>query len=341
MKNSTTQLGLTACLCFGGWHGGGVRAFVIPSSLSHAVGWTLTSSSSSRSTALHAAGGGKKKRRRRKTAPVGSAAPATEDAEVKGDGDDDDEEVKATTPKVPVINSQFSFDRNEAIALGITDAEEDENIIPAFAPPSAGGIDLTKGAVELPTFGDAMKKNKRKKDAPPVDEDEEEDDRDRIDRGDISSFKKLLEVEPNADTDASFFEAEEYGIVSALLAEGSRPFLGIPSGPLQVGHFIGALVVVLMAFVEYPGFPLTNLPSPLRGALQGGLGTIYTINVVLAIVSTFQAAERNQPKILWATKCLTVGGLAYDQLTQLPTTKQIEERKAKKGRRALKKKNKK
>ena len=47
-------------------------------------------------------------------------------------------------------------------------------------------------------------------------------------------------------------------------------FVGIPSGPLQVGHFIGALVIVLMAFVEYPGFPLTNIPTPLRGALQGG-----------------------------------------------------------------------
>jgi len=58
--------------------------------------------------------------------------------------------------------------------------------------------------------------------------------------------------------------------VSALLGERALPFLGIPTGPLQVGHFIGALVIVLMAFVEYPGFPLTNLPSPLRGSLQGG-----------------------------------------------------------------------
>ena len=37
-----------------------------------------------------------------------------------------------------------------------------------------------------------------------------------------------------------------------------------------MGHFIGALGIVLCAFVEYPGFPLTNLPTPLRGALQGG-----------------------------------------------------------------------
>jgi hypothetical protein len=81
---------------------------------------------------------------------------------------------------------------------------------------------------------------------------------------------KLLEQQPYADADDSFFEEQEYSTVSALLGERAKPFLGIPTGPLQVGHFIGALVIVLMAFVEYPGFPLTNLPSPLRVALQGG-----------------------------------------------------------------------
>jgi hypothetical protein len=79
-----------------------------------------------------------------------------------------------------------------------------------------------------------------------------------------------LEQQPYADSDASLFEEEEYGIVQALLGERAAPFLSIPLGPLQVGHFIGALVIVLMAFIEYPGFPLTNLPSPLRGAFQGG-----------------------------------------------------------------------
>jgi hypothetical protein len=79
-----------------------------------------------------------------------------------------------------------------------------------------------------------------------------------------------LEQQPFADADDSYFEEEEYGPVSALLGERAKPFLSIPSGPLQVGHFIGALGIVLMAFVEYPGFPLTNLPTPLRDCLQGG-----------------------------------------------------------------------
>jgi hypothetical protein len=79
-----------------------------------------------------------------------------------------------------------------------------------------------------------------------------------------------LEQQPFADADDSFFEEEAYGTVSALLGERAKPFIGIPTGPLQVGHFVGALGLLLMAYVEYPGFPLTNLPTPLRDCLQGG-----------------------------------------------------------------------
>ena len=79
-----------------------------------------------------------------------------------------------------------------------------------------------------------------------------------------------MEQQPFADADESYFEEEQYGAVSALLGERARPFLSIPLGPLQVGHFIGSLVFFLMAFIEYPGFPLTNLPTPLRECFQGG-----------------------------------------------------------------------
>lgn len=77
-------------------------------------------------------------------------------------------------------------------------------------------------------------------------------------------------MDPFADADDSFFEEEEYNEISALLGERAKPFLGIPFGPLQVGHFIGSLVILMMAFIEYPGFPLTNLPTPIRDSLQGG-----------------------------------------------------------------------
>lgn len=115
--------------------------------------------------------------------------------------------------------------------------------------------------------------------------------RKKIKRSDVEAYTKLLEMDPLADEDSSYFEEEGVDFISALLGDvepgvgtesdentnksGKRvlkktSFLGIGSGPLQVGHFFGALSAVLMAFVEYPGFPLTNLPDPLRGALQGG-----------------------------------------------------------------------
>jgi hypothetical protein len=115
--------------------------------------------------------------------------------------------------------------------------------------------------------------------------------RKKIKRSDVEAFNKLLEMDPIADEDDSYFEDRGIDFISALLGDvepgvgtdsdessnktGKKvqkktSFLGIGSGPLQVGHFIGALGVVLMAFVEYPGFPLTNLPDPLRGSLQGG-----------------------------------------------------------------------
>ena len=84
------------------------------------------------------------------------------------------------------------------------------------------------------------------------------------------SSPQLLEQQPFSDADDSLFEEEEYTTISALLGERSAKFIGIPAGPIQVGHFIGALGIFLMAFVQYPGFPLTNLPTPMREALQGG-----------------------------------------------------------------------
>ena len=129
-----------------------------------------------------------------------------------------------------------------------------------------------------------------------------------------------------------------------------------------MGHFIGSLGIILMAFIQYPGFPLTNLPTPLRDSLQGGmenlsvcalflcviphhtfcsrlhrffvgLAVTYAINLVLAIMAAFKAGERGQPTLLWVAKTFSVGGLAYDQLTQLPTLDESSKKaSAKRGR---------
>lgn len=171
--------------------------------------------------------------------------------------------------------------------------------------------------------------------------------RKRIKRSDIKAYEQLLEMDPTADEDDSYFEDEGIDFISALLgdvepgignesdessnmsgnkAQKKTSFLGIGSGPLQVGHFIGALGVILMAFVEYPGFPLTNLPDALRGALQEGLGTIYLINTVLAILSAISAPSRKQSSLLWGAKTFAVGAIAYDQLMQIPTPEELRDR---------------
>jgi hypothetical protein len=80
-------------------------------------------------------------------------------------------------------------------------------------------------------------------------------------------------------------------------------------------------------------FSLTAFPHT-------GLATVYFINAVLAGLVVFKAPERGQPLGLWIPKTLAVGGLAFDQLMQLPTLDEIEKAKAVKGRRAIKNKKK-
>ena len=63
---------------------------------------------------------------------------------------------------------------------------------------------------------------------------------------------------------------------------------------------------------------------------------MYAINTVLAVLAAFKAGERGQPIPLWVAKTFSVGGLAFDQLTQLPTLEEVEAAKSKKGARALK-----
>ena len=56
----------------------------------------------------------------------------------------------------------------------------------------------------------------------------------------------------------------------------------------------------------------------------------------MAVLAVFKASERGQPAGLWAAKTFSVGGLAFDQLTQLPTLAEVEEMKNRKGARAIK-----
>lgn len=272
-------------------------------------------------SALNMAEDGKKKRRRRKEVSTTSSPEKSEAAS----GED--------LPTIDELKSLANFSPSVKKKMSLNDAVPSTNLSPVGGDGFLETQD--KSLVALPDIRDALKLKEMKK----VEEEEKEARaRPKISKKDKKAYLQLLEEQPFADADPSYFEDEKYGTISALLGEGAKPFLGIPPGPLQVGHFIGALGIVLCAFVEYPGFPLTNLPTPLRDALQGGLFTIYLVNAVLAVFATFKANERGQSALLWGVKTFSVGGLAFDQLTQLPTLKEAQELENRKGARAVKKK---
>ncbi|KAL7464086.1 hypothetical protein ACHAXS_004425 [Conticribra weissflogii] len=204
-----------------------------------------------------------------------------------------------------LAKEQMMYDQEEDLTAFIPQKLEDDDRISAAA--SKAGFSVTGGtneggiAAEVEDLFDSREFLQRKREKQLEEQGQSNSDggvptKKKIKRSDIKAYTRLLEMDPLADEEDSYFEDEEgVDVISALLGDVERgvgsanvglqnqekdgskanakkktSFLGIGSGPLQVGHFIGSLGVILMAFVEYPGFPLTNLPDPLRGALQGG-----------------------------------------------------------------------
>mmetsp|Transcript_2287 Transcript_2287/g.4166 ORF Transcript_2287/g.4166 Transcript_2287/m.4166 type:complete len:396 (+) Transcript_2287:73-1260(+) len=313
-----------------------------------------------------ASGDGTSKRRRRKrkksTEDASSPAPATPSQAAAADNNDAKKASAAALAAQLLAQEQMMFDEDDLTSFTPQKLEEDDRI--AAAASKAGfsltnnndNTELNDDGTQLEDLFDSREFLQRKREKQMEDQTKVGKPssviptKNKIKRSDVAAYTKLLEMDPLADEDSSYFEDEnegKIGIIQALLGDvepgvgtdtdeasnmsGNRvqkktSFLGIGSGPLQVGHFIGALGVVLMAFVEYPGFPLTDLPSQLRGALQGGLATIYGINLVMAVIAALSAPGRNQPALLWGAKTFAVGGIAYDQLMQIPTPKELEER---------------
>jgi hypothetical protein len=69
--------------------------------------------------------------------------------------------------------------------------------------------------------------------------------------------KALKELEP----------IEDYDLSAGILGEG-RPVMGIGLPYLQSCHTVWLLVSLLCTFVDFPGFPLTNLPFEIREFLK-------------------------------------------------------------------------
>lgn len=296
------------------------------------------------------------KRRRRKRKKTDAAKPTAPSPAAPAAVDNDKKQSAQAMAQQILAQEQMMFDEPEEdlTAFAPQNLEEDDRIAAAASRAgfSVGGPDPSGPDTQLEDLFDSRQFLQRKREKQ-LEEDagdgrskQSVPRKNKIKRSDVAAYTRLLELDPTADEDDSYFEDEGIGVISALLGDvepgvgetdetanrtgkgvqKKTSFLGFGTGPLQVGHFIGALVVVLMAFVQYPGFPLTNLPDPLRGALQGGLATIYLVNIVLAVFAAISAPTRNQPSLLWAAKTFAVGGIAYDQLMQIPTPEETAER---------------
>ncbi|CAM9135823.1 unnamed protein product [Chrysoparadoxa australica] len=153
-----------------------------------------------------------------------------------------------------------------------------------------------------------------------------------VSRKDIKSFTRLLELDPEADSDDTLFTTPEYDSFSAVLGE-SRPFLGIPNAYIQIGHLILLVASLVCGLLYTPGagFPLTELPKEIRSFIQEGLLITYAINAVISFAARGKAEDLKQPVNFWGIKCFLLGGLAYNELTQL---EELAKQKPVKGSRA-------
>jgi hypothetical protein len=110
-----------------------------------------------------------------------------------------------------------------------------------------------------------------------------------------------------------------------LRVVGTAPRLRVPAIVASLSLLIPCCVLYYAAY-----------RIPLAVAVVTGLAVVYLINAGLAAFAVLKAGERGQPGPLWALKTFSVGGLALDQLMQLPTLEEVERAKSRKGKRALK-----
>lgn len=183
-----------------------------------------------------------------------------------------------------------------------------------------------------------MKRRKEKRPARETDDGKEKEEEDStpsrfssVSRSDPKGLALLLESDPTGfdpsparspGKKSSSLNSEDYSVISLALGEGGRSFYGVPFAALQVGHGILSLVLLLISTVDYPGFPLTSLPPTVRQAVGGAMMATYGVNAALAlyvVAGEVPNREGQEDKgILWGVKTLAVGGLALDQIRQIP-----------------------
>lgn len=157
-----------------------------------------------------------------------------------------------------------------------------------------------------------------------------------------ASAEDLLLREIEKDPDFLFQTGnatDEYDLTSALIGTGTPNKQGVYVNPyVQSGHVLLLVVILLCAFVYYPGFPLTELDIETTDWLKRGLALTYVFNLGLSFFSYREAKKRNQPPFFWAAKTAFIGGLAFSELrANAPTDEEKKKRSAgRKKKRAAK-----
>lgn len=132
--------------------------------------------------------------------------------------------------------------------------------------------------------------------------------------GDEGRQKLIDEIEKEPDFVMKTTK-KNYDMTSAIFGRGQPNSQGVYVLPyLQSAHLVLTGIALLVAFVYYPGFPLTESTEEVRDIIKKGISITYAFNAFLAVLAYRSAGQRAQPPLFWALKTLVLGELAFGEL---------------------------
>eukprot|EP00639_Heterosigma_akashiwo_P033603 CAMPEP_0194725294 /NCGR_PEP_ID=MMETSP0296-20130528/25907_1 /TAXON_ID=39354 /ORGANISM="Heterosigma akashiwo, Strain CCMP2393" /LENGTH=314 /DNA_ID=CAMNT_0039629693 /DNA_START=174 /DNA_END=1114 /DNA_ORIENTATION=+ len=237
-------------------------------------------------------------------------------AVMKEDAPQEVAEADAAADGTKAQKPLYSFDPDLQFQLPVESESKGDidSSTPLASSPSSQEVVKEGKGLALPELKDSRSRRKKRKQEQQA---ELEAESSPISRKDIEEFKKMLDLEPQLEP-GRILPEEEVDLAALVLGVGARKFFFVERAYLQAGHLVLTAVVLLCAFVEYPGLPLTELPYELRDFLKAGLAVVFAINAVLAGAAGVTAKGLgNQPVGFWVGKTFLLGGLAYDQVTSI------------------------
>mmetsp|Transcript_143433 Transcript_143433/g.267331 ORF Transcript_143433/g.267331 Transcript_143433/m.267331 type:complete len:303 (-) Transcript_143433:91-999(-) len=151
---------------------------------------------------------------------------------------------------------------------------------------------------------------------------------------DVRRMKELIKIDPSTLSPAervkrqmelltfgdigvpTLDEQDPYDPISRFAGRGRETKQGILFLPyLQSGHLLLLGILLLCSLIDYPGFPLTQVPEVYREQILKGIGFTYLINLGCAFYSGGIARRKEEPVGFWFGKILLFGGISLGELT--------------------------